>query len=75
VHEADQLPLLIAIYVDDMIIIGKDIAEIDRIKDELRQKFDMTDLGEIKTLLGMEILRFQDGSVFLHQDRYLTDLL
>jgi hypothetical protein len=49
-----------------MIIIGKDMAEIDRIKDELRQKFDMTNLGEIKTLLGMEILRFQDGSVFLH---------
>jgi hypothetical protein len=36
VHEADQLLLLIAIYVDDMIIIGKDMAEIDRIKDELR---------------------------------------
>jgi hypothetical protein len=26
----------------------------------------MTNLGEIKTLLGMEIVRFQDGSVFLY---------
>ena len=42
--------------MDDMIIIGKDMAEIDRIKDELRQKFDMTNLGEIKTLLGIEIV-------------------
>jgi len=66
VHEVDQLPLLITIYVDNIIIIGKDIAEIDRIKDELRQKFDMTNLGEIKTLLGIEIVRFQDSSVFLY---------
>ena len=65
-HEVDQLPLLITIYVDNIIIIGKDIAEIDRIKDELRQKFDMTNLGEIKTLLGIEIVRFQDSSVFLY---------
>ena len=57
---------MIAIYVDDMIIVGKNIAEIDRIKDELRQKFDMTNLGEIKTLLGIEIVRFQDSSVFLY---------
>jgi len=49
-----------------MIIIGKNMAKIDRIKDELRQKFDITNLGEIKTLLGIEIVRFQDGLVFLY---------
>ena len=57
-HEPNQPPLLITIYVNDMIIISKNMAEINRIKDELRQKFDMTNLGEIKTLLGMEIVRF-----------------
>jgi len=41
-----------------MIIISKNMAKIDRIKDELCQKFDMTNLGEIKMLLGMEIVRF-----------------
>jgi len=51
-----------------MIIVGKNMAEIDQIKDELHQKFDITNLGEIKTLLGMEIIRFQEGSVFLYQD-------
>ena len=74
-YDINQLPLLIAIYVDDMIIVGKSMAQINKIKEQLHQKFDMTDLGEIKTLLGMEIVRFQDGSVFLHQNRYLTDML
>jgi hypothetical protein len=35
----------------------------------------MTNMGEIKTLLGMEIVCFQDGSVFLYQNRYLMDML
>jgi len=34
------------------------MAKIDRIKDELRQKFDITNLGEIKILLGIEIVYF-----------------
>jgi len=58
IHEPNQPPLLITIYVNDMIIISKNITEINRIKDELRQKFDMTNLGEIKTLLGIEIIHF-----------------
>ena len=34
----------------------------------------MTNMGEIKTLLGMEIICFQDGSVFLYQNQYLMDM-
>jgi hypothetical protein len=34
------------------------MAEINWIKDELRQKFNITNLGEIKTLLGIEIVYF-----------------
>ena len=48
---------------------------INRIKAQLHQKFDMTNMGEIKTLLGMEIVRLRDGSVFLYQNRYLMDML
>ena len=48
---------------------------INSVKRELHQKFDITDMGEIKTLLGMEIVRLQDDSVFLYQNRYLIDML
>ena len=61
--------------MDDIIIIGKNMDHIDRIKAQLHQKFDMTNMGEIKTLLGMEIVCLRDGSVFLHQNRYLMDML
>jgi hypothetical protein len=61
--------------VDNIIIIGKNMDYINSVKRELYQKFDITDIGEIKTLLGMEIVHLQDGSVFLYQNRYLTDML
>jgi hypothetical protein len=61
--------------VDDIIIVRENINYINSIKRELYRKFDITDIGEIKTLLGMEIVHLRDGSVFLHQNRYLTDIL
>jgi hypothetical protein len=35
----------------------------------------MTNMGKIKTLLGMEIICLRDGLVFLYQNRYLLDML
>jgi hypothetical protein len=61
--------------VNDMIIIRKNMDYINRIKAQLYQKFDMTDMREIKMLLGMEIICLRDGSVFLYQNRYLMDML
>jgi len=48
---------------------------INSVKRELYRKLDITNIGEIKTLLGIEIVRLQNGSVFLYQNRYLTDTL
>jgi hypothetical protein len=41
--------------VDDLIITGSNIGRIDVLKRALERTFDMTDLGEVKNLLGMEI--------------------
>jgi hypothetical protein len=43
--------------MDSIIIIGKNMNYINSVKRELYRKFDMTDIGEIKILLGMEIIR------------------
>lgn len=34
----------------------------------------MTDLGEVKNLLGMEVQRLKDGSVFISQERYIEEI-
>ena len=48
---------LVAIYVDDILIAGADKADIQRLKDKLNQKFEMTDLGACTYYLGMTVSR------------------
>ncbi|KAG8480842.1 hypothetical protein CXB51_025297 [Gossypium anomalum] len=45
------------IYGDDMLIVAKDKGEIRKVKAQLSEEFDMKDLGPVKKILGMEILK------------------
>ncbi len=48
---------IIAIYVDDILLAGLDKKEIQRIKDKLRERFEMSDLGPCTCYLGMTVTR------------------
>jgi type II secretory pathway component PulM len=63
---AGLLPLIVVIYVNDLVIIRPKIAQIEQLKKALKQTFNMTDLGEVKNLLGMQIKRLNNRSLFLH---------
>ena len=45
------------LYVDDMLIAVKNKTQIQKFKAQLKRKFDMKDLREVKKILGMEITR------------------
>ena len=45
------------LYVDDILITVRNITYVQKLKSQLKKKFDMKDLGEIKKILGMEIVR------------------
>ena len=64
----------IALYVDDFLIAGENADDIATIKSRLAERFDMKDLGIAEKFLGMKI-EYEDGSVKLHQEQYLCDLL
>ena len=65
----------IALYVDDFLIAGENGDDITTIKGRLAERFDMKDLGIAEKFLGMEIEYGEDGSVKLHQEQYLHNLL
>ncbi|GJW10805.1 zinc finger, CCHC-type containing protein [Tanacetum coccineum] len=46
--------LLIGVYVDDLIITGTPKKEIDKFKAQMEEKFEMSDLGLLVLLLGIE---------------------
>jgi len=49
--------IIIAIYVDDLLITGQDHKEIDDIKGALSKRFQISDLGPVSFYLGMTITR------------------
>jgi hypothetical protein len=59
-------PLIVVIYVNDLVIIRLKMAQIKQLKEALKQTFDITDLGEVKNLLGMQIKRLNDRLLFLY---------
>ena len=57
--------IIIAMWVDDLLIFGKDINGINSLKQQLRQEFEMNDLGELKYFLDMQVHRNRDKSSYI----------
>jgi hypothetical protein len=66
--------LIIVVYVDDLVITGNNIDLILRLKKQLVDSFDMTDLGILHYFLGLQVLPLSDG-LFISQSKYVMDLL
>ena len=49
--------VIVAVYVDDLIIEGPDLKQIAFVKELLRSNFEMKDLGEIEYCLGIQVVR------------------
>lgn len=45
------------IYIDEMLIASKSKVEIDELKEQLKNKFEIKDLEKAKKIIGMEIER------------------
>jgi hypothetical protein len=48
---------LIAVHVDDMALITFDDKSMEHLKEELRSKFTISDLGPLKQMVGLEFTR------------------
>jgi hypothetical protein len=56
VKKTDHGIVVIVIYVDDLIITRDSDVDIFDLKKLLKQKFEMTDLGELCYFLGIEVI-------------------
>jgi len=57
VFVSQQSGQIIIIYVDDLILIRQDIRTIELLKEALRNKYKVRDLGLITYYLGIRIIR------------------
>ncbi|MCH82510.1 reverse transcriptase [Trifolium medium] len=65
---------LLLVYVDDVIISGNSMAEIQTMKTALHTTFKIKDLGQLKYFLGIEVTHSKLG-ITLCQRKYFLDLL
>ena len=66
----------LAVYVDDLLIFGHDLAFISAFKSSLNSTFKIKDLGEVSTILGMEVKRDRPRRLItLSQTPFLRNLI
>lgn len=66
----------ILLYVDDLIIMCRDIKVIETIKRLLSNEFEMTDIGRANTFLGIHIERDENtGTIKIGQAEYFRRML
>jgi hypothetical protein len=68
--------LIVALYVDDLVILAPTVAEMEPLKKALSGTFEMKDLGEAKYILGISIRRDRSQrTLSINQGHYIKELL
>lgn len=65
---------IVAAYLDDIILTGNDVYEIQKLKDHLHHVFSIKDLGRLIYFLGIEISYLASG-ISLSQAKFTKELL
>ncbi|KAL8116908.1 hypothetical protein AgCh_023188 [Apium graveolens] len=66
--------MIVAVYVDDLLITGSKVSMIEEFKKEMSQKFKMSDMGKLNYYLGIEV-KEGDGVIELKQTGYAHKVL
>nr|KAJ0198596.1 hypothetical protein LSAT_V11C700365700 [Lactuca sativa] len=66
--------VMICLYVDDMLIFGTDLEEVDKTKKFLSSSFDMKNMGEAEVILGIRIRKGNNG-ISISQSHYIEKIL
>ncbi|KAF5458390.1 hypothetical protein F2P56_022421 [Juglans regia] len=65
---------IVLVYVDDILVVGNYLSQIEFFKGVLSTHFKTNDLGLRKYFLGLKVARSQPG-IFLNQQKYALDIL
>lgn len=56
---------MIVLYVDDIIVASTDTNALKKMKQDVRNRFEVEDFGEVENFIGIKILRTR-RSLFIH---------
>ena len=71
-----KITVIIAVYVDDLLLFGPSRNDVDSIKSKLSARFSMSDLGPCHFYLGIEIIRNRKRRIiYLSQQAFVDKIL
>jgi hypothetical protein len=66
---------IVAVATDDMAVTGNSLTAVNNFKSEIKEYYDITDLGEIRWFLGFEIKRDQAArTISINQKAYIQSM-
>lgn len=66
--------MVVAVYVDDLLVTGNNIAMIESFKRKMSQRFKMNDMGKLSYYLGIEVEQ-NKGCIKLKQAGYARKII
>jgi hypothetical protein len=67
--------IVIGIFVDDLLVAGNSVKEINKLRERMNERFILTDQGQLEYYLGVEISRLDENTLLLHQTAYAKKIL
>lgn len=74
-HKTGDEMLLVAVYVDDLLIIGSP-EQVEQLKNAIASNFEITDKGQIADCLGLTVnYDLENGEMTIDQRKYAQEML
>ena len=74
IKKVDDEILVVSLYVDELFVTESSKELIDKFKEEMKDAFEMTDLGRMTFFLGMQVQQKQN-EIFVCQEKYAKEVL
>lgn len=67
--------VFLALYVDDGLLLSDSDEELDLVLVQLQKRFQITIIEDPKYFVGLQIERLKDDSIFIHQSKYIHQIV
>ena len=76
IYNHNNTVAIITLYVDDHLVIGSNVRVIQTTKKKLKDDFQVSDLGDVSLVLGMQVTRDREkGTLTISQEDYTKPIL
>ena len=76
IYEDDNSSAILTLYVDDIVLLGANKQLLGKLKKKLMGRFEMTDMGDVSKVFGMNVTRNHDeGTITINQKEYTEDIV